>query len=58
MASSSLACGACLGSMGVAGLWDLLQHAAETRSLTHLGIVDGFEKNMCVSCILLPVVLK
>ncbi|KAF9512454.1 hypothetical protein BS47DRAFT_1363132 [Hydnum rufescens UP504] len=44
---SGLASGAaCLGSMGVAGLWDLLQHAAETRSLTHLAVVDGFEKNI------------
>ncbi|KZT64851.1 PIN domain-like protein [Daedalea quercina L-15889] len=31
--------------MGVAGLWDILRPAGETRSLTHLAVVDGFEAN-------------
>ncbi|KAH9916197.1 uncharacterized protein B0H18DRAFT_1087347 [Fomitopsis serialis] len=31
--------------MGVAGLWDILRPAGETRSLTHLSVVDGFEAN-------------
>ncbi|KAG8898187.1 hypothetical protein FRC01_010992, partial [Tulasnella sp. 417] len=32
--------------MGVPGLWDLLRPAAEKRSLIHLAVVDGFEKNL------------
>ncbi|KAH9948473.1 hypothetical protein B0H21DRAFT_876090 [Amylocystis lapponica] len=31
--------------MGVPGLWDILRPAGETRSLTHLAVVDGFEAN-------------
>ncbi|TCD62246.1 hypothetical protein EIP91_007142 [Steccherinum ochraceum] len=31
--------------MGVAGLWDVLRPAGQVRSLTHLSVVDGFEKN-------------
>ncbi|KAH7924438.1 hypothetical protein BV22DRAFT_508362 [Leucogyrophana mollusca] len=31
--------------MGVAGLWDLLRPAGQTRSLTHLSVIDGFEAN-------------
>ncbi|KAF8317915.1 hypothetical protein DL93DRAFT_2076435 [Clavulina sp. PMI_390] len=31
--------------MGVPGLWDLIQHTSETRSLTHLAVVDGFVEN-------------
>ncbi|KAI0946138.1 hypothetical protein AcV7_010189 [Taiwanofungus camphoratus] len=31
--------------MGVAGLWDILRPAGETRSLTHLAVIDGFERN-------------
>ncbi|KAG8993040.1 hypothetical protein FRB90_000806 [Tulasnella sp. 427] len=32
--------------MGVPGLWDLLRPAGEARSLIHLAVVDGFEKNV------------
>ncbi|KIO27795.1 hypothetical protein M407DRAFT_232186 [Tulasnella calospora MUT 4182] len=32
--------------MGVPGLWDLLRPAAEKRSLIHLAVIDGFEKNL------------
>ncbi|EMD35071.1 hypothetical protein CERSUDRAFT_96986 [Gelatoporia subvermispora B] len=31
--------------MGVPGLWEVLRPAGETRSLTHLAVVDGFEAN-------------
>ncbi|KAM6489098.1 hypothetical protein JOM56_015510 [Amanita muscaria] len=31
--------------MGVAGLWDVLKPAAETRSMTNLAITDGFLAN-------------
>ncbi|KZT05209.1 uncharacterized protein LAESUDRAFT_715015 [Laetiporus sulphureus 93-53] len=31
--------------MGVPGLWNILRPAGETRSLTHLAVVDGFEAN-------------
>ncbi|KAH7911802.1 hypothetical protein BJ138DRAFT_870624 [Hygrophoropsis aurantiaca] len=31
--------------MGVAGLWELLRPAGQTRSLTHLSVIDGFESN-------------
>ncbi|TFY70815.1 hypothetical protein EVG20_g2183 [Dentipellis fragilis] len=31
--------------MGVPGLWDVLRPAAQTRSLTHLAVVDGFQAN-------------
>ncbi|KAF8331862.1 uncharacterized protein EI90DRAFT_893605 [Cantharellus anzutake] len=32
--------------MGVPKLWDLIKDTAETRSLMHLAVVDGFEKNI------------
>ena len=31
--------------MGVPGLWDVLRPAAHTRSLIHLSVVEGFERN-------------
>ncbi|KAA1475707.1 hypothetical protein DENSPDRAFT_842526 [Dentipellis sp. KUC8613] len=31
--------------MGVPGLWDVLRPAAQTRSLTHLAVIDGFQAN-------------
>ncbi|KAI0323748.1 hypothetical protein GY45DRAFT_1439491 [Cubamyces sp. BRFM 1775] len=31
--------------MGVSGLWQVLNHAGESRSLVNLAVVDGFEKN-------------
>ncbi|KAJ3522271.1 hypothetical protein NM688_g8897 [Phlebia brevispora] len=31
--------------MGVQGLWEILQPTAESRSLAHLAVVDGFESN-------------
>ncbi|PSR87077.1 hypothetical protein PHLCEN_2v5247 [Hermanssonia centrifuga] len=31
--------------MGVPKLWDVLQPASQSRSLAHLAVVDGFEKN-------------
>ncbi|KAG8994343.1 hypothetical protein FRB93_001599 [Tulasnella sp. JGI-2019a] len=31
--------------MGVPGLWDILLPAGQTRSMVHLTVVDGFEKN-------------
>ncbi|KAJ7497127.1 PIN domain-like protein [Mycena latifolia] len=31
--------------MGVPGLWDIIADAGESRSLGHLAVVDGFEKN-------------
>ncbi|KZT03833.1 PIN domain-like protein [Laetiporus sulphureus 93-53] len=31
--------------MGVQGLWQILHKAGQSRSLTHLAVVDGFEEN-------------
>jgi Holliday junction resolvase YEN1 len=31
--------------MGVPGLWDILRPAGHTRSITHLSVVDGFDRN-------------
>ncbi|TFK54033.1 PIN domain-like protein [Heliocybe sulcata] len=31
--------------MGVQGLWEVLQPAGQSRSLKHLAVVDGFDKN-------------
>ncbi|KDQ17005.1 hypothetical protein BOTBODRAFT_172612 [Botryobasidium botryosum FD-172 SS1] len=31
--------------MGVPGLWDIIRPTGKQRSLTHLAVVDGFEKN-------------
>ncbi|KAH9894731.1 hypothetical protein C8Q73DRAFT_691273 [Cubamyces lactineus] len=31
--------------MGVSGLWEILNHAGQPRSLVNLAVVEGFEKN-------------
>ena len=31
--------------MGVPGLWEIINKAGQSRSLTHLTVTDGFEKN-------------
>ncbi|CAL1695341.1 unnamed protein product [Somion occarium] len=31
--------------MGVQGLWDVIAKAGHSRSLTHMAVVDGFERN-------------
>ena len=33
-------------TMGVPGLWDVIRPAGHTRSLTHLSVIDGFERNI------------
>ncbi|KAI1784256.1 hypothetical protein LXA43DRAFT_976766 [Ganoderma leucocontextum] len=31
--------------MGVSGLWEIINKASQTRSVAHLALVDGFERN-------------
>jgi len=31
--------------MGIPGLWGIVNHAGQSRSLAHLAVVDGFDRN-------------